>query len=74
MAVPTELAKALSAAQLNAVRFAPAAWERRAAQILLMTQNVDELHQRAGSAQLVALHGNIGRVKCSREGTVVAGL
>jgi len=36
-----------------------------------VTQNVDGLHRRAGSRKLVELHGNIGRVKCSREGTLV---
>ncbi len=32
----------------------------------LVTQNVDGLHQRAGSTDLIELHGNITRVKCSR--------
>jgi NAD-dependent deacetylase len=45
--------------------------ERRVPDCLLITQNVDGLHRRAGSRKLVELHGNIGRVKCSREGTVV---
>ncbi len=31
---------------------------------LLVTQNVDGLHQRAGSADVIELHGNIGRVIC----------
>ncbi|MFN2195420.1 MAG: SIR2 family NAD-dependent protein deacylase [Anaerolineales bacterium] len=34
----------------------------------LITQNVDGLHQRAGSPQVIELHGNILRTKCSREG------
>jgi NAD-dependent deacetylase len=37
----------------------------------LITQNVDGLHQRAGSRNPIELHGNITRVKCSREGTIV---
>ena len=45
--------------------------ERRIPEFLLVTQNVDGLHQRAGSQKLVELHGNIARVKCSREGTIV---
>jgi NAD-dependent deacetylase len=44
---------------------------RRIPDCLLITQNVDGLHRRAGSRKVVELHGNIGRVKCSREGTVV---
>ncbi len=30
----------------------------------LVTQNVDGLHQRAGSAAVIELHGNIGMVSC----------
>jgi NAD-dependent deacetylase len=45
--------------------------ERRVPEFLLITQNVDGLHQRAGSRRIVELHGNITRVKCSREGTHV---
>jgi len=45
--------------------------ERQVLEFLLVTQNVDGLHQRAGSQKLVELHGNIARVKCSREGTIV---
>lgn len=33
---------------------------------LLVTQNVDSLHHRAGSRQLVELHGNIARGRCER--------
>lgn len=32
----------------------------------LVTQNVDGLHARAGSQDVVELHGNIGRIICSR--------
>src|SRR5580692_5711110 len=37
----------------------------------LITQNVDGLHQRAGSRNVIELHGNITRTKCSEEGTIV---
>lgn len=33
---------------------------------LLVTQNVDSLHSRAGSQRLVELHGNIARGRCER--------
>ncbi len=56
----------------NPGHFALAALERRVPDFLLATQNVDGLHQRAGSERVVELHGNITRVRCSREGTVVA--
>jgi len=55
----------------NAGHFALAEIERRVPEFLLATQNVDGLHQRAGSVRVVELHGNITRVRCSREGTVV---
>jgi len=38
----------------------------------LITQNVDGLHARAGSVDPIELHGNIHRVKCFEEDTVVA--
>ena len=37
----------------------------------LVTQNVDGLHQRAGSRDVIELHGNILRTRCSVEGVEV---
>lgn len=37
----------------------------------LATQNVDGLHQEAGSHGAIELHGNLRRTKCSVEGTMV---
>jgi NAD-dependent deacetylase len=45
--------------------------EELAPQFTLITQNVDSLHQRAGSRSVVELHGNLSRVVCSRERRVV---
>jgi hypothetical protein len=45
--------------------------ERYVTSFSLLTQNVDGLHRRAGSRNVVELHGNILRSKCSREGVVV---
>jgi len=39
----------------------------------LITQNVDGLHQRAGSTDVLEFHGNITRNKCFREGVIVNG-
>ena len=39
---------------------------------VVVTQNVDALHARAGSADVVELHGNLFRVRCVREGRVLA--
>src|SRR5262249_23649094 len=57
--------------QPNPGHFAIAELERRVPQFLLATQNVDGLHQRAGSRNVVELHGNITRTKCFEENTVV---
>ena len=32
--------------------------------LMVITQNIDSLHQRAGSRAVIELHGNISRVKC----------
>jgi NAD-dependent deacetylase len=40
--------------------------------LTLVTQNVDGLHQRAGSADVIELHGNIHRSKCFAEDIVIA--
>jgi NAD-dependent deacetylase len=47
-----------------------AGWERRFEDFTLITQNVDGLHAKAGSRDVVELHGNIWKLRCSREGTV----
>ena len=46
--------------------------EKRVPEFTLLTQNVDGLHQLAGSRDVVELHGSIMRSRCFREGTVVA--
>ena len=45
--------------------------ERRIPGFTLVTQNVDGLHQRAGSRRVIELHGNIMRSRCSEEGIIV---
>jgi NAD-dependent deacetylase len=62
----------IAGAAPNAGHRALAAIERAKADFLVITQNVDGLHQAAGSTKVVELHGNIQRVKCSRDGTIVA--
>ena len=51
-------------AQPNAGHLALSEMEKHAPQFLLVTQNVDGLHARAGSRQVVELHGNIHRFRC----------
>lgn len=55
----------------NPGHFALADMERLAPRFTLITQNVDSLHQRAGSRVVIELHGNLARTKCSREERVV---
>jgi NAD-dependent deacetylase len=50
--------------QPNAAHFALAEWQKRYDEFTLVTQNVDGLHERAGSKNVIELHGNINRAKC----------
>jgi len=43
---------------------------RRGGRVLVVTQNVDDLHERAGSRNLVHMHGEILKVRCENCGTV----
>ena len=52
------------AARPNPAHFALAELERRGRVGLLLTQNVDGLHQRAGSRRVVDLHGRLDEVAC----------
>lgn len=63
--------KLVAKAQPNAGHLALAELEKRFAAFHLITQNVDGLHQRAGSQNVIELHGNITRTKCFDEGTLV---
>ncbi|GAB4492056.1 MAG: NAD-dependent deacylase [Anaerolineales bacterium] len=51
--------------QPNPGHYALAALEKRFADFTLITQNVDGLHQRAGSQKVIELHGSITRARCS---------
>src|SRR5262245_61587855 len=58
-------------AQPNPGHCALAEMEKRVPKFTLITQNVDGLHQRAGSSSVIELHGNISRTKCFQEDVVV---
>ena len=53
----------------NAAHRALAEMETHGEDFTLITQNVDGLHQRAGSTRMLELHGSIWRVRCTQEGT-----
>lgn len=58
-------------AEPNPGHMALAELERRIPDFTLVTQNVDGLHERAGSRNVIELHGSILRSKCSLEDEVV---
>jgi NAD-dependent deacetylase len=55
----------------NAGHYALVELERRVKDFTLVTQNVDNLHRRAGSKSMVELHGNIERSYCIDCGAIV---
>jgi NAD-dependent deacetylase len=58
----------VAAAQPHAGYAALSRIERLVGQVTIVTQNVDGLHRRAGSARVLELHGNIMRSVCSVTG------
>lgn len=59
--------KLVAQARPNPGHLAIAELQRRTPNVTLVTQNVDGLHQEAGSREVIELHGNIRRTKCSVE-------
>ncbi len=60
-----ERRQAMAAAEPNAAHLALAELERRTPGFNLITQNIDGLHDRAGSARILKLHGDIWRLRCT---------
>ena len=58
------VARAIRTARPNAAHHALAALERAGKLDLLITQNIDGLHQQAGSSAVVELHGDIRSARC----------
>lgn len=58
-------------AQPNLAHYALVDLEQGTPTFLLVTQNIDGLHWRAGSRDMVEMHGNIARTKCFDEGHLV---
>jgi NAD-dependent deacetylase len=54
----------------NAGHLAISAMEGLFAKFLLITQNVDGLHRKAGTRKLIEIHGNLWRVRCMDEGKI----
>jgi NAD-dependent deacetylase len=48
----------------NPAHFEIAKWQESFSQFTLVTQNVDGLHQKAGSREVIEVHGSIWRARC----------
>lgn len=59
-----ERLKTIRAAEPNAGHFALSAMESIFESLVVVTQNVDGLHRRAGSANVLELHGLLERFRC----------
>jgi NAD-dependent deacetylase len=55
----------IAAARPNAGHTVIAKWQQTRDGVSLLTQNVDGLHERAGSVAPIELHGNLWRVRCA---------
>lgn len=56
----------LAACRPNAAHEVLARWQGRWPELALVTQNVDDLHERAGARDVLHLHGSIWDVRCAR--------
>ena len=48
----------------NAAHYEIARWQEQFPEFTIVTQNIDGLHQKAGSRDVIELHGNIWRARC----------
>jgi len=58
------------AAQPNPAHYALVDLAKMVPKLTLITQNIDGLHQRAGSQNVIELHGSLHRARCMADGTV----
>jgi len=56
----------IAACQPNRAHHVLAAWSRRYPHFTLITQNVDGLHERAGTLEVIRFHGSLWEVACWR--------
>jgi NAD-dependent deacetylase len=54
----------LGSLQPNPAHETIASWQERFPEFALVTQNIDGLHQAAGSRNVIEMHGNIWRARC----------
>jgi len=58
-------------AEPNPGHYALVELDRLVPALTLITQNVDGLHQKAGSSDVIELHGNISRSKCFEDNRII---
>lgn len=58
-------------ARPNPAHVALAAMAQSDRRVFIVTQNVDDLHEQAGSKEVVHVHGSLWRIRCERDGTVI---
>ncbi len=62
-----DLRRTIASNKPNPAHFAIAELEKVFESVTVITQNVDNYHQEAGSSNVLELHGNAWRVKCTKE-------
>lgn len=60
--------EAMRAARPNPAHVTIARWSARFPSLVVVTQNIDRLHQRAGSRDVLELHGTVWESRCARCG------
>ena len=64
------LLQAISENEPNQAHRTLAEMEKHYRDFSVITQNIDQYHQDAGSKNVLELHGNAWRMKCTKEGTI----
>jgi NAD-dependent deacetylase len=60
----------MARAKPNAAHLTLARLEREGRRVFIVTQNVDDLHEQAGSSEVTHIHGSMWHVRCLRDGSV----
>ena len=63
--------QAFKALEPNAAHDVIAAWQDKAQEVTVITQNIDGFHQKAGSQSLIELHGSLTMDKCRAQGHAI---
>ena len=63
-----DIIETFTSAQPNAGHYALAEMEKKGALQAIITQNIDRLHENAGSRNVIKLHGDLYRMRCMRCG------